>query len=227
MTDERPLAARFAEISSDLLNGSTEDVTFDAVVARAVELIPGCSASSITLRRRRGRVETVASTDSTADALDAVQYGIGEGPCLDAAFEAGSVVVADIARDPRWPRWSARAEELGLGSAMAIRLHTAEETLGALNLYSETPGSSVDVALIFAAHATDAMSKARLVTGLQAALESRHVIGMAQGVLAQKYDLTYERAFDVLHRYSNDTNTKLREVAARVIEARDLPAGAP
>ena len=71
------------------------------------------------------------------------------------------------------------------------------------------------------------MSNARLVTGLQGALESRHLIGIAQGVLAMRYGISYERAFDVLHRYSNDTNTKLRDVAAQVLDERDLPNAGP
>jgi GAF domain-containing protein len=225
--DDRRLAARFAALSTDLSSETREDVTFEIIVRRAVEVIPGCDASSITLRKRRGRVETIAATDETVEAVDAVQYAVGEGPCLDATFEDGNVVVSDVLHDPRWPRWGARAAELGVGAAMAIRLHTPHETLGALNLYSASRGvfddEAVDIALIFAAHATHAMSKARLVTGLQSALESRHVIGIAQGVLALKYDISYERAFEVLHRYSNDTNTKLRDVAAQVLEKRDLP----
>lgn len=228
MNDGSGLAARFAEVSTDLLNEPNEDLTFDAVVRRAVEVVPGCDACSITLRRRRDRVETIAATDPTVEALDGVQYAVGEGPCLDAAFERGTVVVPDIAAETRWPRWAARADELGLGAAMAIRLHTAKETLGALNLYSRTRGGfhedALDIAVIFAAHATHAMSTARLVTGLQAALESRHTIGIAQGVLAVKYGVTYERAFDVLRRYSNDTNTKLHDVALLVVETRTLPS---
>lgn len=228
MTEDRTLAARFAELSSDMLGESTEALTFDVVVRRAVQLIPGCDGCSITLRGRRGRVETVATTDATTAELDALQYSLREGPCVDAAFEEGTVVVRDVPLDQRWPHWSARAEELGLGSAMAVRLHAGTDTLGALNLYSRSRGNfdgeAVDIALIYAAHATEAMSKARLVTGLQAALESRHVIGLAQGVLAVRYDITFERAFEVLHRISNDSNTRLRDVAARVAQERDLPA---
>lgn len=226
MSEEQRLAARLAEISSSLLSESSEDLTFDAVVRRAVELVPGCDAASISLRRRR-RVETIAATDEVVETVDAAQYSLGEGPCLDAAFEEGVVALADVTQQAPWPRWAARAQEHGVGGVVAIRLHTARETLGALNLYSWTPGvldrEAVDIAVIFAAHATDAMSKARLVTGLQAALETRHLIGMAQGVLALRYDISYERAFEVLHRYSNDTNIKLRQVATQVLEERDLP----
>lgn len=230
MTSERRLAARFAEVSSGLLGESTEDLTFDAVVRRAVELVPGCDDSSITLRRRR-RVETTAATDPRIADLDSLQYALGEGPCLDAAFERGTAWVPDLVQEARWPRWDEQALRAGIAGVIAIRLHTEHETLGALNLYSHTRGAldeeALAIAVIFAAHATEAMSKARLVTGLRAALESRHVIGLAQGVLAVKYDLSYERAFDVLHRYSNDTNTKLRDVAAAVLALRDLPSAAP
>lgn len=227
MTDQRQLAARFAEVSSDLLSRSAEEPTFQTVAQRAVEVVPGCDAASITLLRRRGRATTVASTDPACEGLDEIQYTLGEGPCLDAAFERGTVVVHDVRTDERWPQWAAAADERGLGSAVAVRLHTATETLGALNLFSRTRGGfdaeAVDIAAIFAVHATEAMSKARLVSGLQAAMESRHLIGIAQGILAVRYDISYEAAFEVLHRYSNDTNTKLREVAARVVEERDLP----
>jgi GAF domain-containing protein len=227
MTDQRQLAARFAEVSSDLLATSAE-LTFQAVAQRAVEITPGCDAASITLLGRRGRATTVASTDPVCECLDDVQYAVGEGPCLDAAFELGTVIVHDVVSDHRWPEWAAAAHQRGLGSAVAVRLHTAKETLGALNLYSRTRGGfdveAVDIAAIYAVHATEAMSKARLVSGLQAAMESRHLIGIAQGILAVRYDIGYEAAFDVLHRYSNDTNTKLRDVAARVVEERGLPA---
>lgn len=231
MTEERRLAARFAELSGDLLSESDEGTTFESVVKRAVEVVPDCTQASITLRRRRGRAETVAATDDTVERLDAVQYALGEGPCLDAAFDRGNVLVDDVSTDRRWPRWSDEARAQGVGSTMAIRLHAGDETLGALNLYSEVPGAfsgeAGDVALIYAAHATEAMSKARLVAGLRAALESRHVIGIAQGVLAAQYDIPYERAFEVLHRYSNDRNLKLRDVAETVARERGLPEDGP
>lgn len=227
MTEERRLAARMADLSGDLLGESDVETTFDSVVKRAVEMVPGCVHAGITLRKRRGRAETVAATDDLVRRLDDVQYALDEGPCLDAAFEKGNVLVDDVLTDRRWPRWSDEARAQGVLSAMAIRLHTGEETLGALNMYSKEAGNfsgeSGDIALIYAAHAVEAMSKAQLVTGLRAALESRHLIGIAQGVLAARYDISYERAFEVLHRYSNDNNRKLRDVAEEVAESNGLP----
>jgi GAF domain-containing protein len=231
LTEERRLAARFAEHSRDLHGEADVETTFDSVVTRAVEMVPGCAHATITLRKRRGRAETVAATGEVVERLDALQYDLGQGPCLDAAFDRGNVVVDHTADDERWPRWSAEAHARGVASVMAVRLHAGDETLGALNLYSGTPGTfsgdSGDIAVIYAAHATEAMSKARLVAGLRAALESRHVIGIAQGVLATRYDISVERAFEVLHRYSNDHNLKLRDVAETVARERGLPSVDP
>jgi AmiR/NasT family two-component response regulator len=110
---------------------------------------------------------------------------------------------------------------------LAIRLATETETLGALNLYAGsvhafTP-DDIDVALIFAAHATNAMSAARLVTGLQTAVQSRHLIGVAQGILMNRYELTLEQSFEVLRRFSSQANVKLRDLATTIIEHRRLP----
>ncbi|ABL81434.1 MULTISPECIES: GAF and ANTAR domain-containing protein [unclassified Nocardioides] len=231
MSGPRTLAAQFAELSGDLLSDPDETVTFERVVQRAVETIPACTMAGIMLRVRRGRVQTVAATHDDVERLDQLQHEHGEGPCLDVAFDRENCIVQQTATDTRYPRWAADALDRGVRAAMAIRLHTETETLGALNLYADRAGAfdqeTVDVALIYAAHATEAMRKARLVSGLQAALESRHLIGMAQGVLAVRYGLTYERAFDVLHRFSNDHNVKLRDLARQVIEDRGLPGDRP
>lgn len=226
MAESIRLAAYFAQVAEELLADPGE-VTFDRVVRRAVEVVPAADHCGIMLRQRRGRTETVAATDELVVAVDAAQHVLGEGPCLDAAFDGGGCVVPDLRTDERWPRWSAVADEHGIRSVLAIRLHSGGRTLGALNLYAERAGAfdedTVDTALIFASHAAEALHQARLVTGLEAALESRHSIGMAQGVLAVRYDVSYESAFTVLQRYSNDHNVKLRDVARLVLEARELP----
>ncbi len=228
MSESQDRAAFFAELSEELHGDVSEPLTFEKVIKRAVDTIPGCDHASITLRGRRGRAETVASTDELATRADEFQYVLEEGPCLDAAFESTDFVIDDLRSEQRWPQWAAATAELGLRAALAIRLHSDSETLGALNLFSDTPhaydGEARTIAMIFASHAADAMSNARLVTGLRAAMESRHTIGIAQGVLAVRYDITYERAFQVLHRLSNDRNIKLRDLAQQILDERGLPS---
>jgi GAF domain-containing protein len=221
------LAAYFALVSRDLLTRSDDQLTFDRIAQRAVEVVPACDFVGITLRRRRGRPESVAVTDPVARKCDDWQYELGEGPCLSAIAEDETYLIDDVARDPRWPRWGPRAAEVGAASILSIRLADDAAALGALNLYSRKPhgwdADSVDLALVFASHAATAVSNTQLVSGLQTALQSRHLIGVAQGILMAQYDMGLETAFEVLRRYSSHTNVKLRDVAQRVVELRALP----
>lgn len=226
MNDDVRLAAFFAEFSEQITSSDDAPLTFQTVVDRAVEMVPGCDHSGLHLRKRRGRAESVAATDEVAAEADRLQDALQDGPCVDAAFEGHNFTVSDLRTDDRWPTWAPRAAALGIRSSLSIRLATNDVTIGALNLYGDQPGAfdgDQDIAMIFASHAAAAMSTSRLVTGLRNALDSRHTIGIAQGVLAVRYDITYERAFQVLHRYSNEHNHKLRDVAEEVLERRALP----
>lgn len=225
MDDDVRLAATLAEFSEEIA-GSDTPVTFQRVVDRAVAMVPGCDHAGLHLRRRRGRAESVAASDAVAKEADELQETLQDGPCLDAAFEQQNFVVNDLRTDERWPGWAARAADLGIRSSLSIRLSSAEVTIGALNFYSDTPCAfedDADVAMIFASHAAAALSNSQLVAGLRNALDSRHTIGIAQGVLAVLFDISYERAFQVLQRHSNDRNLKLRDVAEQVLRDRALP----
>jgi AmiR/NasT family two-component response regulator len=51
-------------------------------------------------------------------------------------------------------------------------------------------------------------------------MQTRHLIGLAKGVLMPRYDLDADRAFSVLRRQSQQSNVKLRDVAARIVTER-------
>ncbi|HET7388845.1 MAG TPA: GAF and ANTAR domain-containing protein [Nocardioidaceae bacterium] len=217
----------FALLSRRLSAEPEETTTLQTVAEKAVEVVPACDYCAVSSRRRRSHVETVASTSDVANQSDALQYALDEGPCLDAISEQESFLVEDVLHEKRWPRWSAGAAKLGIGSILSVRLFTDEEVLGALNLYAAKPHGydqeNIDIALLFAVHAATAISSARLVSGLQTALQSRHMIGVAQGVLMERYGLSLDRSFEVLRRFSSHTNTKLRDVANQVVADGVLP----
>ncbi|NUR09311.1 MAG: GAF and ANTAR domain-containing protein [Nocardioidaceae bacterium] len=226
--DERTDAANlFARVSKDLMREQEEGPTLHRVATRAVEVVPACQHAGISLRRPRRRVMSVASTSDLAETADQLQHELSEGPCLDAVWDDDSYLANDLEHDVRWPRWGPRVFTAGIGSVLSIRLATETETLGALNLYAEpvdafTP-EDVDLALIYASHAADAMNTAQLVSGLQVAVRSRHLIGLAQGLLMERYQLSVQQAFDVLRRYSNESNVRVHDLARIVVEERRLP----
>lgn len=228
MSEAVRLAELFARLSDELANLQDEPVTFNEVAQRALVMVPGCDHCGITLRTRRNGAEVAAATSGTARKVDELQNELEEGPCFDAAFENEDFLIRDLGEETRWPGWVAGALDLGIRSTYAVALRGEKGVLGALNFHSEKPGMFADpdervIADVFASHANNALAKSRLVTGLREAMESRHTIGIAQGVLAVRYDISFDRAFEVMHRYSNDHNIKLRVLAAEIMRTRGLP----
>jgi transcriptional regulator with GAF, ATPase, and Fis domain len=225
--DRNAAAAFFARVSRDLMEEQAETPTMLRIAERAVQVVPACDHCGISMRRRRHRVESVAATSTLAEKCDALQYEFEEGPCLEAVWHGEFYLTEDTSKETRWPRWAPRVAEQGIGSVLSIRLSTQTETLGALNLYAEEKDAygtdDIDLAVIYALHAANAMNSAVLLHGLQTAVQSRHMIGVAQGILMQNYGISMEQSFELLRRYSSYKNIKLREVAEHVVQAGDLP----
>lgn len=134
----------------------------------------------------------------------------------------------DLSTDERWPRWGPKVVELGVASALAAELTSSDgHRLGSINMYWRRARmvTSDDVAFanIFARHAAVALSASMEVANLHIALDSRKRIGQAQGIVMERFGLDEDHAFDVLRRYSQDNNVKLRELAEWVISTRELP----
>jgi GAF domain-containing protein len=222
-----PSASFFAQVSKDLMQMGEETPTLQSVVERAVDVVPACDWASVTLRRRRNRAETVAASSDVARRVDQLQYDLDEGPCLEAALTGEPRLSNRLETSEDWPRWGPAAAEIGVHSILGIQLSTVDEVLGALNLYAGEPKAftpdEIDIAEIYATHATNALTAARMSSGLRTALHSRHMIGVAQGILMQQYELSMEQSFELLRRYSSHSNTKLAEVAEYVVDHRQLP----
>ncbi|MCW2799640.1 MAG: hypothetical protein JWQ70_1112, partial [Aeromicrobium sp.] len=60
--------------------------------------------------------------------------------------------------------------------------------------------------------------------GLQRAIDARKLIGQAQGILMERFDLDADRALEFVRRQSQHHNVKLRSVAEWVVANRALPA---
>jgi GAF domain-containing protein len=231
--ERRPeeLATGLARMARDLLAQQSVQDTLDRVVGYALDLIDGCERAGVVMVSR-GRVHTLAASDEVARTSDRIQGEFAEGPCFH-AIRGGreSYLIVEMARDgDRWPRYGPRARKLGIASMLGFRLFTEEETLGVLNLYASRPGAltgrSERVGWLLASHAAVAFSSARSDAHLHGAISSRQEIGIAMGILMERHKLSADEAFAVLSRASQDTNTKLRQVARRVAETGEEPGAA-
>lgn len=218
------LVARMEGLANRLTPGDLEH-TLEQVTAAAVQLLPGVHYANITVRHQDGRLETVAPTDELLREVDAAQFELQEGPCYDAATDVPHVASPHLAADERFPRYGRIAVNAGIRAQAGIRLFDTPKpsARGALNLYSRDVGTFSDmdmIALLFSHQAAVALDYAYHVQNLQEALQSRQQIGMAVGIVMQRFDLNEQRAFGFLTRMSQNTNVKLREIAAQVIADR-------
>jgi GAF domain-containing protein len=231
---EPDLAEVFAGIARELEAETSPERTQDRVTRAAVHTVDGCDHAAISIVRRRGGIETVAATDDVPPRVDAIQYDVGQGPCLQAISEQVTLVIDDLAGDERWPAFSRRAvEETGVHSMLAFRLFLRDDTMGSLNLYSRRPAAFDEHAramgTVLAAHAAIALSAAQdreRAEQLEDALQSGREIGMAMGVLMARGGVTQDEAFALLRRASQHLHRKLREIAAEVVDTGQLPTRA-
>lgn len=229
---EDPLAATMADVARLLQREESVAGTLDAIVRAAVERLDGMDEAGITLVHDRKPL-TPAATSDLPRAVDALQYEAGEGPCLDAITGHDIFVTGDLAGETdRWPDFGPRAaQETGVRSILAFRLFVSEDTLGALNFYSQRRDAfgaeQRSAGSLLAAHAALAMAQAReqeQLGTLRTALNSNRMIGAAVGILMVQHGITQARAFDLLRDVSQHANRKLRSIADEVVATGTLPA---
>ena len=219
--------ADLAAMALSLHEEGTVAETVDRVVEYALQAVD-CDHAGVLFVHAGRRLETVAATAPVVRDLEAIQTELREGPDLSLTRDERSVLVGDTAHETRWPGWASSATELGLRSMVGARLYTSERTIGTLNLYDSRPGhfseSDRQVAHVLARHAAIALWNSQNSLHLLRAVDSRKLIGQAQGILMERFGLDEERAFALLKRYSQDRNIKLHSVAEIVVETRRLPS---
>ena len=221
MTEREPISDAIARISRAINAPNDLQTQLDVIVQVARNSMPEIDHAGVSVAHRDGTVETKAATSELVQELDQLQYSLGEGPCLHAIESDPVVVVQDARSDSRWPRFMNAAVERGLRSQLGLRLYLDEHSRGGLNLYS-TSSDIIDpetesLAELFASHAALAMGRVRTGENLGAALASRTTIGMALGMVMERYGMDRDRAFAYLTRIASSSETKLREVAEHLV----------
>lgn len=224
------LSERVAEMVSALVD-SGEPVLPDRVVEVAAYALPHSHHAGLTLLRHDRPPVTVAASDDLPLRVDALQYALREGPCLDAAVGSTVRLSDDVGTDPRWPVFGPRCvRHTGAHSMLSLRLPVGGEDHAAINYYSREVGafSQVDVeaatAIVpIAALAVEAHLRKVDHDNLMLALRSSRRISTAIGILMAAHHLSSDDAFEALRRTSMDLNTKLHDVADEVTLTGALP----
>jgi GAF domain-containing protein len=194
----------------------------------STRLVADGLSCGMTLRQRGRPPSTVACTDPLAAEADDIQYQTGDGPCLHAMRHARVVRIDDLATFDRWPRFSGQAVTLGIRSCLALPLFEGGEPAGALNLYARRPGAfgptETRRAERFAQNASGALTLALRMAScndlndqLRSSIVSRAVIDQALGIIMATERVPQDKAFALLRTVSQNTNVKLRDLAATIV----------
>ena len=222
-------ADSFARLAIEMHEAPGVEETIDAVVQFALQAL-SCTYAGVALYARGSRPEVAAVTDPVvADVYD-LQLSSQTGPLVTALQEKTTVLIRDTTSDDRWPEWAATVAALGVRSVLDVPLVTgagAHQTVGVLGLYSPAADAfdadDEAIAHILARHASVAVASARHEETMAQAVDARKLVGQAMGILMERFDVDGDRAFAILKRYSQDNNTKLRDVAQHLIDTRKLP----
>ena len=214
-----------ARMAREMFSEARLDDTVDKVVLLAAETFP-CDGVGLLLAPDGEAVTVAASTHRDAARADTLQLETRQGPGLQAIDRRQPVIGTELRFDSRWRFWAPLAADLGFRSVLSLSLFDGD-TAGALNLYSRHPSffqsADLPLAQVFAQHASIAVAVAAERQQLLQAIESRGVVGQAQGILMHRYGISNEQSMTILRRYSTHLEHKLRVVAEDVIRDQRLP----
>ncbi len=222
------LSAVFAHLHGMLLSVDDATTAVHQLARAAHQMIPGAAGAGVSLLDEHGTRVSTASTGEAVEAADALQYELGQGPCLSAWATQEPQRVKDTTTETRWAAWESAAAEAGIRSVLSTPLVYRGHALGALKVYATTPaafgateerllGLFADAAatLLGAAQTTDA--PVRLSASLKGALATRETVGLATGVLMARDHLDPEAARSLLLGQARAQGRRVVEVAAEIL----------
>jgi transcriptional regulator with GAF, ATPase, and Fis domain len=227
-TTDRRVREVFVELA-DTLVADFDIIDFlDTLAGRVVELLD-VTACGLLMVDQHGTLNVVAASTEQTRLLELFQLQTSEGPCLDCYRTGGAVQSRDLTEaDARWPTFAPVARATGFAAVHALPMRLREDTIGALNLFSDAPAAlpaeSVELGQALANAATIAILHQRAVRHhemiadqLQAALNSRVLIEQAKGMLAERLNITTDQAFTALRSHARANNRKLTDLSRAVI----------
>jgi hypothetical protein len=198
----------------------------------AARTVPACGVG-VSVMNEDGMRGVAAASDPASEAIEELQFELGEGPCIDAFASRRVVLEPDLARGAptRWLAYTPAALAHGIGAVFAFPLQIGAARLGVMDVYRTCPGTlsdeSLAQALTFAEVALetllDAQAKAAIgqaAAGLDRALDSHYVIYQAQGMTMVDLGVPLADALARLRAHAYTHDRPLREIARDIVAGR-------
>jgi GAF domain-containing protein len=217
---------------ADTLVDDFDVIDFLHVLTQRCMQLLDVSAAGLLLTDAQGTLQVVAASTERTRLLELFQLQTDQGPCVDCFRTGQPVSVADLPAAGRWPRFTAAAAEVGFAAVHAVPMRLRKEVIGALNFFGTHPGALdegrlrmgqalADVATIGLLQQRAIHRRDVLTEQLQTALNSRVTIEQAKGVLAERWQVDMDRAFDLLRSHSRNHNRRLSELAQAIVDGSE------
>ncbi|WP_318213493.1 ANTAR domain-containing protein [Streptomyces sp. SCL15-6] len=215
------LAEALTTAARQLHETGTADNTLRTAVDLAVHLMPGAEHAGISEIERGSGCRTLAWTDEVVHSADVRHSGRAPHPDWERLWTTPVVRIADTAADGGGKALS----DLGLRSALSLRLRADRRRLTVLTAYAREPHAfdedATRVGRLFTAHVSLALDSATVREQLTEAMRTRDLIGQATGILMERMTMDAAGAFDSLVKASQRENVKLRDLARRIVDANN------
>jgi transcriptional regulator with GAF, ATPase, and Fis domain len=193
--------------------------------------------AGVMLTDPHGHLHAVAASTERVQLLELFELQNHDGPCLDAFRTGNPVTAADLHEHlEQWPTYAAEAISNGFNSSHSVPMRLRNETIGAINLLrlhigalteadQKLVNALADIATIGVLQERRTSEATTTADGLQHALNSRVRIEQAKGVLAERWKITIDQAYDRLRRYARHHQLGVTVVAEQIVRAEIDLAG--
>lgn len=193
----------------------------------------GMSGAGIMLMSGDTPRGSLCSCNAVSTLIEELQFGLGEGPCVDAYDLDRPVLEPNLAHPtiPRWLAFAGPALAAGVRAIFGFPLQVGTVRLGALNLYRDEPGPLTDEQHADALVMADVAAQAVLVmqagapagtiaAELEAGADFKYVVHQASGMVAAQLEVSLSQALIRLRAHAFGDDRKLVEVAQDVVARR-------
>jgi GAF domain-containing protein len=194
----------------------------------------GVTGSGIMLADEQNVPRYVAASDGPGRVLEVAESDTGQGPCTEAFVNNTLVATADVLTEGRWPDLASALRPQRVRAVLGLPVRLGGVTVGTLDVTYDHPHTWQedecqalaryrDVVESTLAAAVAAHNAGELASQLQYALDYRVIIERGVGFLMARDQVDSMTAFNRLRRAARDTQSKIGDVAQRLVSTGQLP----
>jgi hypothetical protein len=190
--------------------------------------------AGLALMNDAGHQAVIATSDGVAQAMEDLQFALGEGPSVDASSQRRPVLQPDLGPTAYaiWPRFVPAAHQVGIAAIFSFPLQVGAIRLGILDLYREAPGplspselaealAYADAAVVILLHLQGQMNPAQgLHPQLGGPVERHAEVHQATGMIAVQAAVGLAEALLLLRGHAYGEDRPILQIAKEVLAGK-------